>query len=84
MRNRLIVATCAALAAGALAPAAALANANGEGLIGQTDDKTVTFFSLMALVFFTLVVIVGTVLQILLDRRNEEKKAAQRRQRIGW
>lgn len=62
----------------------ALAKPNGEGLAGETDDKVVTFFSLGVVVFFTLVVILGSVAQHLLDKRKQEHKAAKLRQREGW
>lgn len=64
--------------------APALAKPNGEGLAGETDDKVVTFFSLGVVVFFTLVVILGSVAQHLLDKRKQEQKAAKLRQREGW
>ena len=56
---------------------------NGEGLAGETTDKLVTFFSLGVVVFFVLVVTVGTLLQMVLDRRKERRKAAHF-QRYGW
>ena len=56
---------------------------NGEGRAGETDDKLVTFFSLGVLVFFVLVVTLGTLAQILLDRRKERRKASHF-QRYGW
>jgi len=56
---------------------------NGEGWAGETTDKLVTFFSLGVLVFFLLVVTLGTIAQILLDRRKERRKAAHF-QRYGW
>ena len=56
---------------------------NGEGLAGETDDKVVTFFSLGVVVFFVLVVTLGTIAQILLERRKERRKAAHF-QRYGW
>ena len=57
---------------------------NGEGLLGETDDKVVTFFSLGVIVFFTALVIVASMIQSRLERRKEERKAARIRQRIGW
>ena len=57
---------------------------NGEGLAGETDDKLVTFFSLGVVLFFALVVIVGTLIQQALENRKERKKAARLRQRTGW
>ena len=56
---------------------------NGEGLAGETTDKVVTFFSLGVVVFFVLVVTLGTIAQILLERRKERRKAAHF-QRYGW
>jgi nitrogen fixation/metabolism regulation signal transduction histidine kinase len=62
----------------------ALAHDNGEGLAGETTDKVITFFSLGVVLFFTLVVILGSTIQHLLDKRKEERKAARLRQRTGW
>jgi hypothetical protein len=56
---------------------------NGEGLAGETTDKVVTFFSLGVVIFFVLVVTLGTIAQILLERRKERRKAAHF-QRYGW
>ena len=56
---------------------------NGEGFAGETTDKVVTFFSLGVLIFFVLVVTLGTIAQILLERRKERKKTAHI-QRLGW
>jgi len=49
---------------------------NGEGLAGETTDKVVTFFSLGVVIFFVLVVTLGTLAQMLLERRKERRKAA--------
>jgi hypothetical protein len=59
-------------------------NDNGEGLLGETDDKIVTFFSLGVVVFFTVVVILGSAIQGALDKRKDRKKAARLRARSGW
>ena len=56
---------------------------SGEGLAGETTDKVVTFFSLGVALFFVLVVTLGTIAQILLERRKERQKAAHF-QRYGW
>jgi nitrogen fixation/metabolism regulation signal transduction histidine kinase len=72
-----VVATQLALAAPALAR-------NGEGLVGETNDKVITFFCLGLVIFFTLVVILGTLVQGRLERRKDAKKAARMRQRVGW
>ena len=64
--------------------AAAWAHDNGEGLVGETDDKVVTFFSLGVVVFFTLVVIAGSAIQAYLEKRKEAQKALDLRRRVGW
>ena len=81
MRTRVsLVALAATL--GLAAPAAA--GDNGEGLVGETDDRIITFFSLGMVVFFTLLVILLSAIQRRLEKRKEEEKAAALRQRIGW
>ncbi len=64
--------------------APAMAHDNGEGLVGETDDRIITFFSLGVVVFFILVVCVGSYLQSVLDKRKQARKAAELQQRIGW
>jgi hypothetical protein len=67
-----------------LLAAPALAGDNGEGLVGETDDRIITFFSLGVVVFFTLVVIVGSLIQGRLEKRKELRKAADLRRSVGW
>jgi len=74
----LVVATSLALAA------PAFASDNGEGLVGETDDRIVTFFSLGVIIFFALVVVVGSAIQAWLDKRKQQRKAAELRRRVGW
>ena len=57
---------------------------NGEGLLGELDDRIITFGSLGVVVFFILVVIFGSVIQSKLDARKEAKKAAELRRSVGW
>ena len=57
---------------------------NGEGLLGELDDRIITFGSLGVVVFFTLVVIFGSVIQSKLEERKEAKKAAELRRSVGW
>jgi nitrogen fixation/metabolism regulation signal transduction histidine kinase len=66
-----------------VAAAPALAK-NGEGLVGETNDKVITMFCFGLIVFFVLVIIVGTIVQTRLERRKDAKKAARMRQRVGW
>ena len=56
---------------------------NGEGLAGETTDKVVTFFSLGVAIFFVLVVTIGTLAQMALERRKERRKTSHF-QRYGW
>ena len=67
-----------------LAAAAPAVARNGEGLAGETNDKVITMFCLGLVVFFTIVVILGTIVQTRLERRKDAKKAARMRQRVGW
>ena len=78
------LAAAAAMIVAQLALAAPALAKNGEGLAGETNDKVITFFCLGLVVFFTLVVIVGTIVQGRLERRKDAKKAARMRQRVGW
>lgn len=68
----------------AVTAVSAFAAYDGEGLLGETDDKLVTFFSLGVLIFFVLVVTLGSVIQAALERRKDEKQSARMRQRTGW
>jgi hypothetical protein len=69
----------AALALLATAPVAAAAD--GVGLYGRTDDKVITFFAFGLMAFFTILVIVLSLLQIRLDSRKERRK--QDLERLG-
>jgi hypothetical protein len=64
--------------------APAFAGDNGEGLVGETDDRIVTFISLGVVVFFALFVIVASAIQGLLEKRKDERKAVELRKRVGW
>jgi hypothetical protein len=57
---------------------------NGEGLVGETNDKIITFFSLGLVLFFTVFVIVMSALQGRLEKRKQARKAAHLRSRTGW
>jgi hypothetical protein len=83
MRLRTLLTAAAAVALTLALSAPAMA-ASGEGLAGETNDKVVTFFCLGVLLFFVLVVIVGSTIQGRLEKRKEAKKAAQALARVGW
>ena len=78
-----VVATTLFLTLALAAPAFATGD-NGEGLVGETDDRIITFFSLGVVVFFTLLVIVLSLVQHALERRKEQRKAVELRRSVGW
>jgi hypothetical protein len=61
-----------AIALLALAPAALAAD--GVGLYGRTDDKVVTYFAFGLMIFFTVLVIVGSIIQGRLDSRKDRAR----------
>jgi hypothetical protein len=63
---------------------AAEGNDNGEGLLGELNDQIITFFSLGVVLFFTAVVIIGSLIQGALEKRKDARKAAHLRSRTGW
>ena len=67
-----------------LLAAPAFAGDNGEGLVGETDDRIITFFCLGLVIAFSVLVTLLTCLQQALDRRKEERKATDLRKRVGW
>jgi hypothetical protein len=75
-----LVVLCASL----FAAAPAFASDNGEGLVGETDDPLVTFFSLGVVVFFAVLVVLLSALQGWLEKRKEARKASDLRRRVGW
>ncbi|HEX2414602.1 MAG TPA: hypothetical protein VHJ37_05235 [Thermoleophilaceae bacterium] len=72
------------LAASLVLAAPALAGDNGEGIVGETDDRIITFSALGVVVFFALFVLFMSLLQARLERRKEERKAVELRKRVGW
>ena len=72
------------LATSLVLAAPAFAGDNGEGLLGETDDRIVTFLSLGVVAFFAIFVFVMSALQARLERRKEARKAVELRKRVGW
>ncbi|HLL85753.1 MAG TPA: hypothetical protein VK387_00400 [Thermoleophilaceae bacterium] len=66
------------------ASALAAGTDDGEGWVGEADDRIITFFSLGVVAFFPIVVTLLSLLQAALDRRKERRKAAALRRRAGW
>jgi hypothetical protein len=67
-----------------LLAAPAFAGDNGEGLVGETDDRIITFFCLGLVAAFAVLVTLLTVLQNALEKRKEQRKAVELRKRVGW
>jgi hypothetical protein len=78
------VAPLLVLATWLLLAAPAFAGDNGEGLVGETDDRIITFFCLGLVIAFTVIVALFSAIQARLDRRKEDRKATELRKRVGW
>ena len=70
IRPLLVLAATFALWLALAAPA--FAGKGGEGLYGKTNDKVITNFGFGLMIGFTLLVIVLSTLQGLLNRRKEK------------
>ena len=81
MRVRRIAAVLVAAFTAALLLAPSALAADGVGLYGRTDDKVVTYFAFGLMVFFTVIVIVFSVIQGRLDSRKERARAELERLR---
>jgi hypothetical protein len=72
-----------------LAPAA-LAENDGRGFYGVTNDKAVTNGGFILIIFFPLFILAMSLIQWRLEKRKEARKAAQKgrsgdaRWRGGW
>jgi hypothetical protein len=84
MKVRLAAGLATVLSLVLAAPAMAADHDNGEGLLGELNDRIITFFSLGVVLFFFLVVCFGSWMQARLEKRKDARKAAELRQRIGW
>jgi hypothetical protein len=76
MRRLLATFTSSVLLLLALAPAA-LAENDGRGLYGATNDKVVTNAGFILIIFFPTFVFVMSMLQRKLEKRKEANKAAK-------
>jgi hypothetical protein len=83
MRARTLLTAAATLALTLALSSPAMAAA-GEGWAGELNDKVITFFCFGVMVFFVLVIVVGSSIQGRLEKRKNEKKAAQALARVGW
>ena len=80
-RNRTLAAVLGAALLALLALAPSSLAADGVGLYGRTDDKVVTFFAFGLMAFFTILVIVLSLIQIRLENRKDRRK--QDLERLG-
>lgn len=89
MRRLLATLLTSALLLLTLAPAA-LADNDGRGFYGATNDKVVTNAGFILILFFPLFVLLMSLLQWRLDKRKDARKDAQKahvgdaRWRGGW
>jgi hypothetical protein len=84
MRLRTLITALATLALTLGAAAPAMASHAGEGWAGELNDKVITFFSLGVMLFFVLVIVVGSMIQGRGEKRKDTKKAARALARDGW
>jgi hypothetical protein len=84
MRLRTLLTAALTVALTLVVAAPAMAGGAGEGWAGETNDKIVTFFCLGLVVFFVVLIIVASSIQGRLEKRKDEKKAAQALARVGW
>ena len=84
MRARKLLVAIATLVLTLAGAAPAMASHAGEGWAGELNDKVITFFSLGVLLFFVLIIIVFSTIQGRLEKKKDEKKAAQALARTGW
>ena len=73
-----------------LAPEALARQTGGEGLYGQTSDKTVTSAMFLVILFFPTIIIIFSLIQWRLDKRKHARMDAAKRRaanadwRGGW
>jgi hypothetical protein len=89
MRRLLTSLACSALLLLVLAPAA-LADNDGRGFYGATNDKVVTEAGFILVVFFPTFILLASLLQRRLEKRKDARVAAAKshtgdaRWRGGW
>ena len=74
-RVRAIVSLFAVAIAALLVSAPGALAADGVGLYGRTDDKVVTMFMFGVIIFFAVLVIMLSLIQIRLEGRKDRMKA---------
>jgi hypothetical protein len=77
VRRALLTYLALALFVALVLPAAALAENDGRGFYGPTDDKVVTDAGFILILFFPTFVFVMSMLQRALEKRKQARKAAR-------
>ena len=87
MRRRLLAASFSTTLVYLLVAGTAFAHDasdGGQGLVGETTDKGVTFTAFGVIIGFVLLVTLLSIAQRKLEKRKEERKATALHRRIGW
>ena len=87
MLRRLPVSVLIAATALLVLAAPVFAHDNGEGWWGETDDRVVTNAGFILIIFFSLFVLLVSLLQWRLEKRKDLRKAAAKRRAQspgGW
>lgn len=79
-RSLTVLATALVLVLALAGPA--FGAANGEGWLGETDDKLVTLIFLGVTAFFPLLALVLTLREHQVDKRQEDRKHREDRERV--
>jgi len=66
------------------APVLAAGTDDGEGWLGEANDRIITAFSFAVIAFFPLVALLLSLLQGALEKRKQRRKAAASRRPSGW
>lgn len=80
MRKLLAVPVATALVLAVLAPSSAFAQASGEGLYGETNDRVVTNFGFILIIFFPTFILLMSLIQWKLEKRKDARKKAVKAQ----
>ena len=66
------------------APVLAAGTDDGEGFLGEANDRIITAFAMGVILFFPVVALLLSLLQGALEKRKARRKAASERRASGW